>query len=719
MSWHPEAKQYLSENNYSSLQQFYEQLIDTEPENPSHYWYLGLSYLLNEQEEDAQTTWLLVMSQGEEEDIQQWTSQLVEILETEAQRQQHLGNYPLSWLIRAHLREIDPNLINNLLTLILLEIQLNTFKPSSLEDWGVIEGLKESSPDSVDSNLLLEVLAKVLPFPYHQVVSFVESSLPHIADPETFIKRVWTIASQMSNRHNQPLYAAEILKYGLHFQPNNLQLLQNLFSFYSQGRDNLKSLEMAHRFYELSETTALKLYGNYMIITSLIKGGNWTDLEPIKHRNQLLEQFSQENPTTLDPFLSSCFLDVNFLIPYLEDNPAQNTRIKNQIAQLFQTNWQTLSQKPSSSIPRLIQSSIKPLKIGYIAHTLRRHSIGWLTRWLFHYYNRKAFEIIIYLVNQPEDELTHKWFRANANQVYNLSDSPKTIAKKIEGDGINILVDLDSITNSTTYKVMALKPAPIQVTWLGFDGSGLPAIDYYIADRYVLPENAQDYYQEKIWRLPHCYMAVDGFETGVPTLRREDLNIANDAIIYLSTQTGFKRHPDTIRLQMKILKEVPNSYFLIQGLTDEEKIQQLFTEIAQQEGVNPNRLRFLPYYPTETYRANLTIADVVLDTYPFNGGTTTLDILWQGIPVVTRVGQQWASRNGYTLLINAGITEGIAWNDEDYIKWGIQLGTDEKLRQQINWKLRNSRKTAPLWNAKQFTQDMEEAYQQMWANFNF
>ena len=108
------------------------------------------------------------------------------------------------------------------------------------------------------------------------------------------------------------------------------------------------------------------------------------------------------------------------------------------------------------------------------------------------------------------------------------------------------------------------------------------------------------------------------------------------------------------------------------------------------------------------------IADVVLDTYPYNGATTTLETLWMAIPMVTKVGQQFASRNSYTMMVNAGLTEGIAWSDEEYLDWGIRLGRDENLRKQISWKLRQSRRTAPLWNAKQFTRDMENAYRQMW-----
>ncbi|MHC5720083.1 MAG: O-linked N-acetylglucosamine transferase family protein, partial [Nostoc sp.] len=141
--------------------------------------------------------------------------------------------------------------------------------------------------------------------------------------------------------------------------------------------------------------------------------------------------------------------------------------------------------------------------------------------------------------------------------------------------------------------------------------------------------------------------------------------------------------PETTKWQMQIIKQVPNSYFLIKGLSEEETIKRLFYQIAEEEGVDCSQLRFLPIVHSEAvHRANLGIADIVLDTFPYNGATTTLETLWMGIPLVTRVGEQFAARNSYTMMINAGITEGIAWTDEEYIEWGVRLGKDEVLRQQ-------------------------------------
>ena len=193
------------------------------------------------------------------------------------------------------------------------------------------------------------------------------------------------------------------------------------------------------------------------------------------------------------------------------------------------------------------------------------------------------------------------------------------ITAQIRQDKLDILVDLDSLTNNTTYLVMALKPAPIQVTWLGLDASGIPAIDYFIADNYVLPENGQEIYSEQIIRLPNSYLSVDGFEVGVPTRRRTDLNIPDDAIIYLTVQSGLKRTLNMICLQLQIIQQVPNSFLLIKGFADKETIRELFIKSAEELGISQDRLRFLPNdFNEETHRANLGIADIVLDTYPYS-----------------------------------------------------------------------------------------------------
>jgi predicted O-linked N-acetylglucosamine transferase (SPINDLY family) len=464
--------------------------------------------------------------------------------------------------------------------------------------------------------------------------------------------------------------------------PDRLLLLYKIHQYYIETGNFDLALETANKIKNLSNDKAAKLDGIYLLLYTELLAGNWLNID---NKTQEYYQAIQNNLERCQcPMRNQAeVISITSPLAYLKDDLVGNRWLSNQLAKLFQ---EAVRKKFNHVITKYNKPKDvnKKLNIGYIAHTLRRHSVGFLSRWLIHYHQRDDFNIHLYLVNQVEDDITERWFKNKVDKYDNLPANPQIIAEKINQDNIDILVDLDSITHDVTCGVMALKPAPIQITWLGLDATGIPAIDYFLVDNLVLEKNAQEFYQEKLWRLPNCYLAVDGFEIGTPTLTREDLNIPADAITYLTLQVGLKRNPATIRLQMQIIKAVPNSYLLIKGAGSEKLIKDLFISIAKEEGIDENRLRFFSgVAKEEIHRANLQIADVVLDTYPYSGATTTLETLWMGIPVVTKVGQQWASRNSYTFMTYAGISEGIAWSDEEYIQWGIKLGMDEELRKKI------------------------------------
>jgi predicted O-linked N-acetylglucosamine transferase (SPINDLY family) len=719
--WHKQASQYLNCGDYTKAAQLYEQAIAAEPTVKLNYWYLGLTFLLQGQEIEAQTTWMLAMGEGEAEQIDQWTAELVQVLGTEAAQRQATQDYPVAWAIRQHIREISPADINNLLHLIDLSTQLKTFTPDDLTDLGVLEFLQSQQGIEFDTDLLLQVLRSVLDYAPlgESTFEFAQACLSYIPNSQALITVFLSAAHHIAFTRLEFSIAARFIELCLQLDDHHLEALWLIATCYQKSDQHKQGITMAKLAYSICETLPDKIFSNFHLLRCLMEaGGKWEEAVLICQRQEsLLELLLEEKPQNLDQGRTLRLVNSTFFFPYFRDTPQVNQRLKNQLSQLCQSNIEAYA-KRSFSQPKITTAS-KPLKVGYLSNYLRSHSVGWLARWLFKYHDRNHFQVYTYFVNMKQvNDPLQNWYIEKSEQFYDGGANGLEIAEKICQDEIDILVDLDSLTLDISCEVMALKPAPIQVTWLGWDASGLPAIDYYIADPYVLPESAQDYYREKIWRLPQTYIAVDGFEVAVPTLRRDELDIPNDAVVYLSAQTGYKRHVDTVRLQMQIIKAVPNSYFLIKGLGDQESLKNFFIQIAEEEGLCPNSLRFLPIYPSETiHRANLSIADVVLDTYPYNGATTTLETLWMGVPLVTRVGQQFSARNSYTMMMNVGVTEGIAWTDEEYIEWGIRLGKDESLRQQIYWKLRQARQNSPLWNAKKFTYEMENAYEQMWKNY--
>jgi len=713
MSWNEGAEGFLLAGDYQKLGEFYEQEIAQNPDVISSYWYLSLAYLLQEKEEEAQGIWLLVFTEIEEELLEAVTRELVHILDKEATRQARQESYHLAWIIRHHLRELAPEFLKNILELIKISIFIKQYQANYLEKWGIIELLENIKDDMADTDLLFEVLPKVLQFVSVESIKLASACLP-FANPED-IKNIARIANEMAYDKNQCLYAIELVNICLKKQRETLWLIKELFGFYAKLKLFDQALEVAQEFYQKSQTIPEKIMGSYQILYVHISRSDWVRvLEVAENHKNLIIKMASQPVELMEYYIGDIFISSSIFLLYLEDNPEENRPLQNYVAKVFQENL--FKTNSIISIPCQLKTKLEKLRIGYVGHTLRRHSVGWLSRWLLHYHDAEKFDVYVYVLNQPEDTLTNEWFKAKASHFYNFERNIDGLIKQINEDNINILVDLDSMTLNYTCQVLAAKPAPIQVTWLGLDASGLPAIDYFIADPYVLPENAQSYYQEKIWRLPHTYLAVDGFEVGVPNLYREDLEIPAEAVIYLNMQGALKRHPRNIHRQMQIIKAVDNSYLMIKGHADQKVTEDLYTKIATEEGVSLERLRFLPLDKTEEiHRANLAMADVVLDTFPYNGATTTLEVLWMGIPLVTRVGQQFAARNSYTFMLNAGLSEGIATTDEEYVEWGIKYGTDPALREQVMTKLRKSRHTSPLWNAREFTKEMEKAYQQMWA----
>ncbi|MBW4648575.1 MAG: O-linked N-acetylglucosamine transferase, SPINDLY family protein [Kastovskya adunca ATA6-11-RM4] len=724
-----QAREYLLQGDYSQAAVLYEQVLTAEPDIKCHYWHLGLVLLLQEQVEEAQTTWLMGMLEGEPEQVELWNSELAQVLEEEARRREGLSEDSVAWAIRQQIQEICPKDINNSLHLISLAIKLDSCTEEQLSE--VAQILQGESSQEVEVELLIQVSQSVLNYAalYPSALEFLEACLAYIHDePQVvaLLNILMPAAIEVGYFKRQPQIAAQFLELGLRLRENSPDFLNHLACFYQNSDQYDKGIETAKLFYSTVEELPDKIYASKTLLRGyMTAGGFWEEAcSAFQQQQSMLELLLAEQPLNLSLYRVTRLLNSFFFAPYFRDQPRSNRQIQNQVAQLCQTNTELQVQalveryRQGHKARKSLQNRKKVLKIGYLSHCLKSHSVGWLARWLFQYHDHDKFQIYAYMFTSSNSyDSLQEWYMEQVHTAY-LSTDVNTLAEQIYQDEIDILIDLDSITLDGTCEVLKLKPAPIQATWLGWDASGLPTIDYFIADPFVLPEYAQEYYSEKIWRLPQTFIAVDGFEVGIPTLRRDQLNIESDAVVYLSAQKGYKRHIDTVRLQMRIIKEVPNSYFLIKGSSDTKAIEDSFTRIAEEEGVDSSRLRFLPSTPSEAiHRANLGIADVVLDTYPYNGATTTLETLWMGVPLVTRVGEQFSARNSYTMMLNAGIQEGIAWSDEEYVEWGVRLGKEAALRQQISWKLRQSRQTAPLWNGKQFTREMENAYEQMWQRY--
>jgi predicted O-linked N-acetylglucosamine transferase (SPINDLY family) len=733
--WQQQAYKQLLNEDYALAAFLYEQAISDAPEVRSYYWHLGLIQFLQQHQADAETTWFLPMLEQDETEIEHMRVELAEVLLIEVARQVELENLNTALSLSRYVQELAPNHVNNLLQIIQLKINLQIFEQQDFTLLELIELLHLKYPLDFDVNLMQAVIQSLL---NNDVLSYTTYKLSKACLP--YINKLPSLTNLLCEATIKILLLGNsslAIAYGelcLGFQNPTLTSLEFLARVYIiANTELLLAIDLSALAFDLSkkidtsgsQQLLTKIATHKTLLSALLHTGcQWQKIQKgfEEQKKLLIELASQPNLSLKHSEILNLFT-LSFLTPHIEDQPRLNRPILNQISAICQTSIEKhckeqvdRCRKLRANIPPVVNSK-RNLKIGYLSANLKRHPIGLLARWLFQYHDRNQFQIYTYLVNCPAyiTDPLQNWYASQVSCARKVGLNGAEIAEIIRKDNIDILIDLESNTLDINCEVLAIKPAPVQATWLGFDSTGLPAVDYFIADPYVVPESAQDYYNEKICRLPHTYLAVDGFEVGVPTLRREHLGIPSDAIVFFSAQRANKRHPRTVRLQMQIIKSVAGSYFLIKSKNNQESLQKFFYEIACEEGVSSDRLKFLPMDPSEeAHRANLSIADVVLDTYPYNGATTTLEALWMGIPMVTRVGEQFSARNSYTFMVNANTTEGIAWTDEEYVEWGIRLGKDEALRKEVHWKLLNSRQTAPLWNAKQFARDMETAYQQMW-----
>jgi predicted O-linked N-acetylglucosamine transferase (SPINDLY family) len=684
----------------------------------ANYWQLGLAYLLAGQELEAQATWFIPIGNAVDAEAEaQLMAELIDTLERIGEKEYADERWHHVNSIAEYAIEFGSNSIATLCQLIVAKIELDCFELADLERLEVIDRLQNSEAFIDDLILIQRFIFRLWKYASTPVLEAIKAIIDRCpGDVDRVIGNLLIYAQRYTHQINCYLFTIKLLEFCLEkskLQPNILRLLSSLYTFVGQHD---RSIAVARQHYSLiSETDSIeRINGIQLILSSLLSAANWREVPQVFDSYiNLIQQEIDRHETSRSRYDCSILQQSTFFLPYLQDRAAFNRHIHNSISKILVDSFKPQDCEVGG------EKIFKPsgvLRIGYVGKSFLSHSVGWLCRWLWQYHDRDRFQVFTYAINQnPDHEFHQKWFRDRSDVSYCFSGEVDEIIARIKADEIDILVDVDSLTLDFNCQILAAKPAPIQLTWLGWDATGISTVDYFIADRYVLPDDADEYYQETIWRMPGSYLGVDGFEVGIPTLKRANLNIPDDAVIYWSGQIGLKRHPDTIRLQLEIIKRVPNSYLLLKGKGDRQIIANLFSTIAAEVGVSMERLRFIDDVRDEaTHRANLGVADIVLDTFPYNGATTTLETLWMGVPIVTKVGEQFSARNSYTFMKNVGLEEGIAWTDEEYINWGVQLGTDPQLRAKIHARLMAARHTSDLWNGRKFTQQMEDAYRQMW-----
>lgn len=354
------------------------------------------------------------------------------------------------------------------------------------------------------------------------------------------------------------------------------------------------------------------------------------------------------------------------------------------------------------------------LKIGYLSADFRRHPLAALITDLIEQHNRSQFEIHAYSY-APDDATPERKRLEQAFDEFHdiLPISQQQAAEQIHRDGMDILVDLTGFTQTSRSGILALRPAPIQVNWLGFPSTmGAPFVDYLIADTTIVPPEQTVHYAEQLVYLPHTYQPNDRKRAiGTPPSRAECGLPAQDFVFCCFNQT-FKITPQLFDLWMDVLKEMPRSVLWLLECNRWAKANLL--KEAEARGVDPSRIIFAPRVSGAKHLARQAQADLFLDTLPYNAHTTTSDALWMGLPVLTCQGDTFTSRVASSLLQAAGLNELVTLCLDDYRNKALELARNPEKLLEIRKTLEQTKHSMPLFDTPRFARDLEAIYWQMW-----
>ncbi|WP_287278465.1 MULTISPECIES: tetratricopeptide repeat protein [unclassified Okeania] len=431
-----------------------------------------------------------------------------------------------------------------------------------------------------------------------------------------------------------------------------------------------------------------------------------------------VEKFSYQNCETFSEveikLLYEIFL---FAVPHLRDNLEGNAKFYKLIAKQYYQN--IIKNYPT---PKTHISNSQPLKIGFLSKHFRRHSVGWCSEALIRELSQITPHVHLYITGSlKRDDITQKFEQMSVKTYWpkkypNGFPSYEEIVEQTLEDKLDVIVDLDSMTLPVNVHIIHEQPAQVCVSWLGFDAPYISESNYFLCDWYTHPQGREKHYLEKLVRLPETSVAVDGFDSHSVdrNATRNTLGIDSDKMVYLCIAPGRKTNPEMVRAQLKILQHTPESILIRKGQGDVDVIYQTYLQESENLGVDFNRIIFLGQTQTEEeHRAIYQIADVLLDSYPYNGGTHNLEALWANLPIITRAGEQYLSRMGYSFLQNVNLDIGVAWSWEEYTEWGIKLGKDLGLRNSVREHLQRSKNPdnlAPLWNPKKLAKQMYQIF---------
>jgi protein O-GlcNAc transferase len=357
------------------------------------------------------------------------------------------------------------------------------------------------------------------------------------------------------------------------------------------------------------------------------------------------------------------------------------------------------------------------IRLAYVSGDFRSHAVSRLLAGVFEQHDRRRFETFAVSLRPAEQSALGQRVQAAFSRFIDVSgQSDRTAAELLRNLEIDIAVDLVGFTDGLRPQIFSRRPAPIQVNYLGFPGTmGAPYMDYVLADAFVIPREQARYFSESVVYLPDCFQANDdrrAINTRVMT--RIDAGLPEEAFVFCCFNNTYKLNPMMFDIWMRLLDRVPGSVLWFS--VGEAAAGNLQREAAVR-GVDPGRVVFGPRLPYAEHLGRLPLADLFLDTLPFNAGATASDALWAGLPVLTCAGETFAARMAGSLLKSVGFPELITHSLTAYEARALELAQQPQTLRELRGRLVEHRRGAPVFDTDRCRGSLESAYEHMWQRY--
>jgi protein O-GlcNAc transferase len=358
----------------------------------------------------------------------------------------------------------------------------------------------------------------------------------------------------------------------------------------------------------------------------------------------------------------------------------------------------------------------RKIHVGYLSTDFRQHAVAVLAAGVFELHDRDRFQISAYSCGASDGSPMRRRLERAFDRFIDIRDlSDEDAACKINGDGVDILVDLTGYTDGSRSAILALRPSPIQVNYLGYTGTmGADFVDYLIADSFIIPQEHADHYTEKVVWIGGCFQPNDRKRALPVAPGRAECALPDTGIVFCCFNQTYKITSDVFDIWCRLLKATSGSVLWLMASNPHAEAG-LRSEMKRR-GVSPDRLIMAPPVSPEEHLARLQCADLFLDTVPYNAHTTCSDALWMGLPVITCVGDTFPSRVAGSLLTAMEVPELIAYDLEEYWSLATKFAKDDARREELRRKLIDKRSNAVLFDSTRFTRNLEQIYERMWTN---